>query len=244
MATESPLYSETEHPIRRAVLFDIDGTLVRAGPLGAEVFDRAIEAVTGRAPQERVFMSGKTDPQIVREYTDAMELDAATYVPSILARLQHELAVASTELSRSGRALPGAASLLEALAEDERLHLSVLTGNIAPNAAVKLAAFGLDKRLDLETGAYGSDSEDRTDLVPVALGRLASLRGVHLRPDEAWVVGDTPRDFEAAQAGGARCVLVATGRFGLAELQRLGPDAALADLSSTDDVVKLLTDDL
>ena len=57
--------------------------------------------------------------------------------------------------------------LLQALAADGRLHLSVLTGNIAPNAVVKLAAFGLDKWLDLETGAYGSDHEDRQQLVPI-----------------------------------------------------------------------------
>lgn len=244
MATENPLCNPAGRAVKRVVLFDIDGTLLSAGPLGAEVFDRAVEAVTGRVPRERVFMSGKTDPQIVREYTDAMHLDAGAYLPSILARLENELATASSDLARSGRALPGAATLLEELAKDRRLHLSVLTGNIAPNAAVKLSAFGLDKRLDLETGAYGSDSEERTDLVPIALGRLASLRGVHLQPEQAWVVGDTPRDLEAARAAGARCLLVATGRFDLAELRRLEPDAALADLTGTEDVVNLLTRDL
>ena len=268
MTTERPGQGATEHPVRavagntrrhtggqhlgrasgqpatRAVLFDIDGTLVSAGPLGAEVFDRAIEAVTGQAPPLRVSMSGKTDPQIVREYMEAMHLDVAAHLSSVLARLEHELALAGPELPSMGRTLPGVVALLEALAEDRRFHLSVLTGNIAPNAAVKLGAFGLDRWLDLETGAYGSDSERRTELVPIALRRLASLRGAHLEPQHAWVVGDTPRDLDAARVGGARCVLVATGRFGLTELERLEPDAVLADLSDTQQVVKLLSDGL
>ena len=229
--------------VKRVVLFDIDGTLVHAGPLGAEVFDRAVEAVLGRLPATRVLMSGKTDPLIVREYLQALGLDGAL-MPSVLARLEREMAAAAFTLPESGRALPGASELLEALADDERLHLSVLTGNIAPNAAVKLGAFGLDKWLDLETGAYGSDNEDRAQLVPVALDRLAALRGISLAPSQAWVVGDTPRDYEAARAVGAHSLLVATGRFTVTELGQLGADAVLADLTGTDPVVELLTADL
>ena len=232
-----------EGTVGRAVLFDIDGTLVNAGPLGAEVFDRAVEAVLGQLPAARVFMSGKTDPLIVREYLQALGLGGAL-LPRVLARLEHEMAAAASNLPESGHALPGVTELLETLADDERLHLSVLTGNIAPNAAVKLGAFGLDKWLDLETGAYGSDHEERARLVPVALERLAALRGVHLTPSQAWVVGDTPRDYEAARAAGAHSVLVATGRFSVPELEQLGADAVLADLTCTDTVVKLLTADL
>jgi phosphoglycolate phosphatase-like HAD superfamily hydrolase len=134
--------------------------------------------------------------------------------------------------------------LLPALATDSRFHLSVLTGNIAPNAVVKVSAFGLQEWLDLETGAFGSDSEDRKALVPIALGRLASLRGTRLRPDQAWVVGDTPRDFECAVAGGAHCLLVATGRYDHEELQQLGADAVLDDLADTGEVVSLLSSGL
>jgi phosphoglycolate phosphatase len=227
--------------IERAVLFDIDGTLVSAGQLGADVFDRAIEAVVGALPAGRVAMSGKTDPLIVREHLALMDLDGGDHLPRILERLERELAAVATELAETGRALPGVTELLEELSKHPRLHLSVLTGNIAPNAAVKLGAFGLDKWLDLETGAYGSDSEQRSDLVPIALERLATVRGATLGPDAVWVVGDTPRDYLAARDAGAHSVLVATGRFGADELRALGADAVLADLSDTKAVVGLLT---
>ena len=61
--------------------------------------------------------------------------------------------------------------------EDERVVSTLLTGNIAPNALVKVAAFGLDQWLDHAVGAYGSDAADRNLLVGVALRRLASTRG-------------------------------------------------------------------
>jgi phosphoglycolate phosphatase len=226
--------------VQRLLLFDIDGTLVRAGAIGGAVFNRAIEAVLGEVPVQRVRMSGKTDPQIVREYLALLEVDDPEHLPAVLAHLESELAAAADQLARDGRPCPGVTELLPALAKDDRLHLSVLTGNIAPNAVVKLSAFGLHEWLDLETGAYGSDSEDRRALVPIALERLATMRGTRLAPEAAWVIGDTPRDLECATAGGAHCLLVATGSYGREELQHLGADAVMDDLSDIDAVVRVL----
>ncbi len=225
----------------RLVLWDIDGTLVRAGDIGAEVFDRAIELALGRPPASRIRMGGKTDPQIVREYLELMEVDGAEeHLPTVLRHLEEQLAEAAHIVKERGRALPGVGELLQRLAQEPRVIQSVLTGNIAPNAVVKLKAFGLDRWLDLEVGAYGSDQADRRALVPVALDRVRRLRGRALRPEAVWVVGDTERDLEGARASGARCLLVATGRTTLAQLSQLGADAVLADLSDTEAVATLL----
>ena len=224
----------------RLVLWDIDGTLVRAGDLGAAVFDRALAAVLGRLPSERIRMSGKTDPQIVREYLELMEIGNLDTLPAVLRRLEVELAAAAHELAETGSVCPGAEDALAALSKEEGLTQSVLTGNIAPNAVVKLAAFGLERYLDLEAGAFGSDHADRRALVPIALARQEELHGRRLSAEDVWVVGDTPNDFACAAAARAHCVLVATGRYGVAELAPLGADAVLADLRDTDAVVELL----
>jgi phosphoglycolate phosphatase-like HAD superfamily hydrolase len=233
--------------IRRLLLWDVDSTLVRAGDLGAAVFDVALEAVLGVRPGARPGMSGKTDPQIVRDYLVALNIpETDGLVEAVLRSVEGHLAAAAAEgeLIAGGAACPGTAEALRRLAADPRVASTLLTGNIAPNALVKVAAFGLDRWLDLSLGAYGSDEADRNLLVPVALGRLATQRGVTLAPEDAWVIGDTPRDLECARAARARCLLVATGRFGVAELQALEPDAVLEDLSETDAVIKLLTGDL
>ena len=84
-------------PVQRLLLFDIDGTLVRAGEVGGAVFDRAIAAVLGEAPSRRVSMSGKTDPQIVREYLALLDHEDPAHLPAVLEHLETELAAASEE---------------------------------------------------------------------------------------------------------------------------------------------------
>ena len=233
---------------RRLLLWDVDGTLVRAGDLGAAVFDAAFEHVVGRRPARRIQMSGKTDPQIVREYLSLMDVEemegTVDTVGAVLGVMECHLAAAAADLAASGSACPGAEEVLRRLAGDARVLSSVLTGNTASNAVVKLAAFGLDRWLDLEVGAYGSDESDRNLLVPVALKRVADLRGERLSPEDVWVIGDTPRDLACAQAGGARCLLLATGRYRVEELVSLGADVVVDDLADADAVVKVLTGDL
>lgn len=224
------------------MLWDIDGTLIRAGRTGAEVFDRAIERAFGIAPAARVTMSGKTDPQIVREYLALMEIDEDDHhVPLVLQHLEAELAGAADVLAADGVVLPGVAAILSRLAATAGVLQSVLTGNIAPNAVVKVSAFGLQRWLDLEVGAYGSDDADRRALVPIAVERASRLRGATFEPSEVWVIGDTANDLACARAGGACCLLVATGRASLTDLQQLGADVVVSDLSDVEGIVSLLT---
>jgi phosphoglycolate phosphatase-like HAD superfamily hydrolase len=72
----------------------------------------------------------------------------------------------------------------------------------------------------------------------VAVDRVVERYG--RTPGTTWVIGDTARDLACAQAGGARCLLVATGRIPIAHLEPLGADGALADLSDTEAVATLL----
>jgi phosphoglycolate phosphatase len=223
------------------VLWDVDGTLVRAGDVGADVFDDAVEEVLGRRPPRRIHMSGKTDPQIIGEYLELLEEpDRPATVDAICAALARHLARAEPRLAGEGHACPGAEAVLRELAGADGVVSTCLTGNIAPNARVKLGAYGLDRWLDLEVGAYGSDDRDRDRLVPIALGRVAERYGGDVGPGEVWVVGDTPRDLACAQAGGARCLLVATGRSTADELRRLEPDVVLEDLADTETVLEVL----
>jgi phosphoglycolate phosphatase len=190
-----------------------------------------------------VSMSGKTDPQIALEILETMaiaEEHAHGHLPAIMTRFEEELTAAAEVIRAGGRVLPGVEELLALLAAEDRVIQTVLTGNIAPNAAVKLGAFGLEKWLDLGLGAYGSDHRDRCELVPIALRRFEERWGE--APAAVWVIGDTPRDLECARAGGAKCLLVATGHMDLAELAALGPDAVAEDLADTVEILRILAD--
>ena len=222
----------------RLVLWDVDGTLVDSAKLGRDAFLEAFEVVVGAPAKGLVPFAGRTDLEIALDMLDAAGVDRGT---DLLDRFGHALAEATAhrrdELRRRGRALPGAAAALERLDAEPGVLQSLLTGNIEPNAHVKLAAFGLDRHIDFEIGAYGSDHRQRGELVAIALDKARSKHGLELAPGDAVLVGDTPLDVRAAREGGAQAVAVATGPHDEPALREAGADAVLPDLS---DVQRLL----
>jgi phosphoglycolate phosphatase-like HAD superfamily hydrolase len=217
------------------VLWDIDGTLVDGAGHGRHAFDDAFRAVTGQEPPAPVAMAGRTDRQIALAMLDGEEAS----LPGLLEELVLGLERREADIRRDGRALPGAEDALRALAGREDTVQSLLTGNLAANAAVKLGAFGLERWLDLEVGGYGSDPhEARSDLVAVARERAAAK---YVPAVDTVLVGDTPLDVQAAHEGGARAVGVASGPYGVEELRAAGADAVLEDLSDTAAVVGAVT---
>jgi phosphoglycolate phosphatase len=231
--------------VRRLLLWDIDGTLVRGGGVGSEVIHQAAAAVCGKSVDGRaVMMHGKTDPQILAEIFHEAEV-AEHLIPELLpdamAEAERLMARAEADLRARGEVIEGVLDVLERLAAMPGVRQSLVTGNLVGNAAVKLAAFDLGHYFDVEVGAYGSDHADRNELVPIALERVETLRGDRYPPRDVWVIGDTPGDFACARAAGVRCLLVATGQMALPELQDLGADAVVPDLTNTEAVAQLLT---
>jgi phosphoglycolate phosphatase-like HAD superfamily hydrolase len=225
--------------IRMLVLWDIDGTLVDSAKLGRDAFVDAFERVTGVPPSQIVPFAGRTDLEIA---LDLLERSGVTPHEQLLERfgleLERAMAERTDDLRARGRAYPGARESLARLGEEHGVVQSLLTGNIAPNAAVKLGAFGLDALLDLDIGAYGSDDRQRGRLVRVALRKCERKHAARLTPRDAVLVGDTPLDVAAAREGGARSVAVATGPFGREELEAAGADVVLEDLRDTRAVVE------
>jgi phosphoglycolate phosphatase-like HAD superfamily hydrolase len=147
------------------------------------------------------------------------------------------MAARSELLRERGRAYSGAHEALARLDRESGVLQSLLTGNIAPNAAVKLGAFGLDRHLDFEIGAYGSDHHMRGKLVAIARGKAEQKFGLSIDPRQVVVIGDTPLDVAAAKEGGARAVAVATGPYEAQALREAGAEAVLPDLSDTEAVL-------
>ena len=217
------------------VLWDIDGTLVDGAGHGRHAFDDAYRAVTGREPPGKVQMAGRTDRMIAMSMLDG---DDSSLTP-MLAELERALAEREDRIRAEGRALPGAEAALEALSGRAETVQSLLTGNLASNAALKLGAFGLERWLDLEVGGYGSDPhERRSDLVAVARERAAAKYSPAV---DTVLVGDTPLDVDAAHEAGARAVAVASGPYGVEQLRAAGADDVLADLGDIERVLAAVT---
>lgn len=215
----------------RLLLFDIDGTLLTAGGAPRRAFRRAlIEHFGTDGDEARTDFSGKTDPQIVYELMgragfadDHIEERMADLFEHYLAGLEREL------VAEDGHRLhPGVAELVPALADDSRVLLGLVTGNVERGARLKLERFDLWPRF--RVGAFGSDARERDRLPAIALERARRLTGRSFAGHEAVIVGDTPADVQCARAAGAIAVAVATGRPSRAQLAASSPDYLLDSL--------------
>ena len=226
--------------MQRLLLFDIDGTLVWGGP-AKDAFHRALVEAFGTAGDIEVHdFAGKTDPQIARELLSGAGLDPDMIAAGFPVLWERYLAhLAEMLVDRPMTVLPGVEPLLDTLVEMDGVGLGLLTGNIARGAELKLRSAGLYEHFRM--GSFGSDHEERDELTAIALGRACDTWSVSVDPDSVYVVGDTPRDVQCGKKGGTRTVGVATGRYGVAELEACGADHVLPDLSDTERVVEILT---
>jgi phosphoglycolate phosphatase-like HAD superfamily hydrolase len=221
------------------ILWDIDHTLIDNAGVSKEIYATAFTALTGTPPPLPAVTQGRTDRLIMRDLFRAHAVTEPKW-PVIESALTEAGLVHRDDLRRRGMVLPGAREALTAVSAFNGWVSTALTGNIAANARLKLAAFDLDGLLDLGVGAYGADAEQRPDLVAVARTRIRQARAM---PDDVPVVlvGDTPRDVEAALETSSEIIAVSTGVHSQPELVAAAAPVVLPDLSDTDALLALLT---
>ncbi len=225
----------------RAVLFDVDGTLVKAGGAGREALARGVARVLGapldavREHARAVDFRGRTDELLIEELVRRAGgepepgLDARV-VAAYLDELEPALAEVEVEV------LPGVLALLAALELRDDVAVGLLTGNVREGARRKLDAVGLGW-LAARDGGFAEDGRERDALARAAMARLAAQGVVEGR---VVVIGDTPHDVAAARAIGARAVAVASGWTPRAELAPSRPDLLLDSLAEPRQVLDLL----
>jgi phosphoglycolate phosphatase-like HAD superfamily hydrolase len=212
-------------------LFDIDGTLVTTGGAGRRSIERTFERVYDRPDAcEQISFGGMTDRAIVR-----LALEAIGVVPTpstIDAVLKAYVEVLEDEVARVAdehyRVHPG---MLDAIETGARRGVAVGlgTGNILQGAKVKLERVGLFERFAF--GGFGSDAEDRTELLGIGAERGARWLGASLEECRVVVIGDTPKDVAAARGIGAECIAVATGGASAEELVAAGAERVFPNLA-------------
>jgi phosphoglycolate phosphatase len=213
----------------RAVLFDIDGTLLVTGGAGGAAWQRAFEELYGvEANIAEHTDAGMTDPEIVRivfREVIGSEGTAEERAKAIGCYLKH---LPDTVAESGGyRVMPGIEALLDRLIDSGHL-LGLVTGNVEAAAHIKLARGSLNRFFSF--GGYGSDSPDRTEVTEAALRRGELVSGGTLADGAAITVGDTPRDVSAGHGAGLEVVGVATGSYSVEELRDAGANWALASV--------------
>jgi phosphoglycolate phosphatase len=223
------------------VLFDIDGTLLQgATDEHRDALHEALRIVHGvdaRKAGRVISPAGRTDGEIAR----AMLLDLGVSARRIDDRADAvreeccRIYAQTAPEDLSDTVVPGIPDVLEWLAGHGDVSLGLVTGNFEAVARIKLARAGVGKHFG--SGAFGSDSEDRAALPPLARRRAGSQGHPYPR-ERTIVIGDTPRDIACARADELRCIAVATGPFGLDQLQ--DADVAVADAGALREVIEPL----
>jgi len=221
----------------RLVLFDIDGTLIDSGGAGVRSLDLALKDLFSiENGFHGISMAGKTDTQIIKEGIMKHGLSANGTIDAVIKAYLNYL---RREINNDRKHVkPGIYEVLEELKPLQDLGLGLLTGNIEEGARIKLEPFRLNEYFP--AGAFGSDDEDRNNLLPIAVKRFEELFQQKIEADNCIIVGDTPRDVECAHIYGAMCIAVATGPYSYDDLIEAGADYVVHDLSDQKSLLHFL----
>ncbi len=211
-----------------AYLFDIDGTLLRTRDrIHVDSFASSIRRVTGfEVTLAGVVLHGHTDTGILREAFQQAGIPPAVFeqhAAAILAAMGK--AVSDQRLSMDLIRMPGVEDALRHLAARGAL-LGVATGNLEMIGWIKVEQAGL--REWFRFGGFSDNFPIRSELIAHAAAKARELAGAQAT---VCVVGDTPRDIEAAHANALPVIAVATGRYTFDELNALRPEACATSLT-------------
>jgi phosphoglycolate phosphatase len=214
----------------RAVLFDIDGTLIESGGASDRAWHRAFLELHGVDVKiSEVTGKGVPDPAVGRQaFKSALGREPSEKEADDLMRRRLEHLWDEVQGSPGYRVQDGVEELLLSLIADGIL-LGLTTGNVEEAARIKLARGNLNRFFPF--GGFGSDSSDRTELTSIAVERASRYAPQTIDVSDCFSCGDTPRDVVAGHGAGIRVVGVATGEYTVEELKAAGAEAAVESLS-------------
>src|SRR5580698_2799782 len=220
---------EFEWDAQDAYLFDIDGTLLRARDrIHIDSVASSVHRVTGfEITLAGILLHGSTDTAILREACHQAGIPPEVleaHTEAILEAMRNTVAEHRHELDLIR--MPGVEDVLQHLARRGAL-LGVATGNLEVIGWIKIERAGL--REWFRFGGFSDHFPIRSELVGQAAAKAKELgSGTNI-----CVVGDTPRDIEAARANFLSVIAVATGSYSFDELLKYQPEVcttSLADL--------------
>jgi len=211
-----------------AYLFDIDGTLMRSRDrIHFDSFAACVRRVMGfEVSLAGIVLHGSTDTAILREACQQAGIPPGTLEPQVQAVLDAmRQSVAAQRHQMQPVRMPGVEEMLDHLARRGAL-LGLATGNLEAIAWIKVEQAGL--REWFRFGGFSDHFPIRSELIGNAARKAREMSSATAR---ICVVGDTPRDIEAAHANSLPVIAVATGHFSFEDLLEHRPEACASSLA-------------
>ncbi len=203
----------------KAVIFDVDGTLIDTVDLHAQAWVEALKQFGVEVPFEDMRVQiGKGGDQILHG------LMPPDMVENRGEEIQHHRAMLfERDFLHRAKPFPGVRELFQRIKASGQRAVLASSGKADEVARYKEIA-GI---ADLIDDATSSDDAERSKPFPdIFEAALAKLDGIG--PDEAVVVGDTPYDAEAARKAGLQSIGVLSGGFPEEALRSAGCIAVYA----------------
>jgi len=206
----------------KAVIFDVDGTLVDSNVLHAQAWQKAFAVYGKDIPLPSILRQiGKGGDQLMPEFLSPEELD----------RFGEDLEKRRAALFRRDylprvRTLPRVRELFERIRGDG-LRIALASSAQDDEIAHHIDALSIRDLIEFATSADEvRRSKPCPDVFDTALKRLAPVSNL-----EAIVVGDTPYDAQAADKAGLRTIGVLSGGFSEQTLRGAGAIGIYMDVS-------------
>jgi len=193
----------------RAILFDLDGTLIDQFVAIHKSFSRTLLKMGFPPPtfdQVKSAVGGASEATMSK----LIGPDRAAEAGKILRPIFEQ------EMLNGLIALPHVIHGLKAIT-NHGILCAVLTNKHGPHARTACDHLGLSKFLKFSLGANDTEwKKPNPELTRLALSRIG------FGSDETIFVGDSPYDFDTSINAGLSCHLVATGTHSFEELSKLG----------------------
>lgn len=195
----------------KAVIFDLDGTLVDTVDFHAEAFQKAFKKFGKEIPYEKIRSQiGKGGDQFLPVFLTKKEIE--DFGDELL---DERAKIYKSEYLPRIKPFPKVRELFEKLKDDGK---KIAIGSSSPEDELKrvLKIAGVADLIEEKTsGDDAEESKPEPDIFQAALEKLGNPK-----PSEVIVVGDTPFDAEAAKKAGIVTIGVLSGGFPKADLEK------------------------
>lgn len=204
----------------KAVIFDVDGTLVDSVDIHAEAWREAFHDFGHEIRLEDIRSQiGKGGDQLMPVFMSEDEVNARG-----AALEAHRSDILKSRYLSKIKGFPNVRDLVERL-QAQGLQIVLASSAKGEELAFYKKLAGIDDLIDTETSSDDAEkSKPYPDIFQAAKERLQGIE-----PDDIVVVGDTPYDAEAANKAGLRTIGVLCGGFSEDDLRQAGCVAIYRD---------------